>query len=156
MQLTESALVRSKIEDAYGQIRTGGRKDTKSFYNKGLKGLITGMSAMAAALVLSVTVCVSNPALAAKLPFIGNIFQTVNVDSSYPGVVWRGGGGGGGGGGGEILVKMQCSLLSQEKKRTIPMYRPTMGLPLPSQNVTMRAWQCIWQLASSQKLVLAI
>lgn len=85
MQLTESALVRSKIEDAYGQIRTGGRKDTKSFYNKGLKGLITGMSAVAAALVLSVTVCVSNPALAAKLPFIGNIFQTVSEDSSYPG-----------------------------------------------------------------------
>ena len=43
------------------------------------------MSAVAAALVLSVTVCVSNPALAAKLPFIGNIFQTVNEDSSYPG-----------------------------------------------------------------------
>ncbi len=85
MKLTESALVRRKIEDAYEQIRTGGRKDAKLCCSRGIKRLVTGMSAVAASLVLSVTVCVANPALAAKLPFIGNIFHTVEEDTGYHG-----------------------------------------------------------------------
>lgn len=44
-----------------------------------------GMSAAAAVLVLSITVCVANPALAAKIPFIGNIFDRVEGDISYRG-----------------------------------------------------------------------
>ena len=40
---------------------------------------------VAAALVLSMTVCVANPSLAAKLPFIGNIFETLGADSGYAG-----------------------------------------------------------------------
>ena len=44
-----------------------------------------GMSSVAAAMVLSVTVCVANPALAAKLPFIGNVFGTVGEDTGFQG-----------------------------------------------------------------------
>ena len=85
MELTESALIREKMQDAYQIIRTGSRKKKESGRKNHLRGLIMGMSAAAAALVLSVTVCVADPALAAKLPFIGNIFQTVGEDSGFAG-----------------------------------------------------------------------
>ena len=85
MELTESALVSKKIQDAYGMIRTDSRSKESMYRKKSLCCLIMGMSAVAAALVLSVTVCVANPALAAKLPFVGNIFGTLGEDSGYAG-----------------------------------------------------------------------
>ena len=85
MELTESALVSKKIQDAYGMIRTDSRSKESMYRKKSLRCLIMGMSAVAAALVLSVTVCVANPALAAKLPFVGNIFGTLGEDSGYAG-----------------------------------------------------------------------
>ena len=84
MRLTKSDVIEKKIQDAYHIIRTGGREGKVPRRN-GMWGIIMGMSAVAAALVLSMTVCVANPALAAKLPFIGNIFRTVGDDSGYAG-----------------------------------------------------------------------
>jgi len=85
MELTESALIEKKIQAAYQTLRTDGRKRKNVRRKKSLPGLITGMSAVAAALVLSVAVYVANPALAAKLPFIGNVFRTVGESSGYAG-----------------------------------------------------------------------
>lgn len=85
MDLTESALVRKKMQGAYKKIKMQERSERKVRQSKGLRRVITGMSAVAASLVLSVTVCVASPALAAKLPLIGNLFQTVGKDSGYAG-----------------------------------------------------------------------
>lgn len=81
--LTESDVINEKIEEAYGIIRN--RSKASARRKKGLKGLAIGMSGVAAAVVLSITVCVANPALAAKIPFIGNIFDTVEGDIGYKG-----------------------------------------------------------------------
>ncbi len=85
MDLTESALVRKKMQEAYRTIRKDSCPEKNMRREKSLRGLIMGMSAVAAALVLSMTVCVANPSLAAKLPFIGNIFETLGADSGYAG-----------------------------------------------------------------------
>lgn len=85
MELTESALIEKKMQAAYHMIRTDGRNRKNVRRRKSLRGLITGMSAAAAALALIVAVCAANPALAAKLPFIGNVFRTVGEDSGYAG-----------------------------------------------------------------------
>lgn len=81
--LTESDIINKKMEEAYEMVRNRTRASARR--KKALKGLAAGMSGMAAAVVLSVTVCVANPALAAKIPFIGNIFKTVEGDIGYKG-----------------------------------------------------------------------
>lgn len=83
--LHESAVIQQKIQEAYVQIQASGSESGRSHQKKGLKGLLMGMSSVAAAMVLSVTVCVANPALAAKLPFIGNVFGTVGEDTGFQG-----------------------------------------------------------------------
>lgn len=85
MDLTESAVIRKKMQGAYKKIRAQEKSGKNMRQGRGMRRLIAGMSAVAAALVLSVTVCVANPALAAKLPLIGNIFQTVGADSGFAG-----------------------------------------------------------------------
>lgn len=85
MDLTESAVIRKKMQGAYKKIRAQEKSGKNMRRGRGMRRLIAGMSAVAAALVLSVTVCVANPALAAKLPLIGNIFQTVGADSGFAG-----------------------------------------------------------------------
>ena len=85
MDLTESALIRKKMQSAYKKIQTQEKSGRNVRQGKSLRRLIAGTSAVAAALVLSVTVCVANPALAAKLPLIGNIFQTVGKNAGYAG-----------------------------------------------------------------------
>lgn len=85
MELTESALIQKKMEEAYQIIRTGNRSRKVMRRRSRLRGLLRGMSAVAAALVLSVTMAAVNPALAAKLPFIGNVFRTVGEDSGFAG-----------------------------------------------------------------------
>lgn len=86
MNLRESKVINQKMQEAYRQIQTSSKKRKSSpQMGKGLKRLILGMSTVAASLVLSITVCVANPALAAKLPFIGNIFHTVGEDTGYAG-----------------------------------------------------------------------
>jgi len=81
--LAESDVINEKMEEAYQIIRN--RTKASAHRKKGMKGFIMGMSGMAAAVVLSITVCVANPALAAKIPFIGNIFDTVEGDIGYKG-----------------------------------------------------------------------
>lgn len=81
--LTESDVINEKIEEAYEMIRN--RSKASARRKKGVRGFLMGMSGMAAAVALSITVCVANPALAAKLPFIGHIFDTVEGDIGYKG-----------------------------------------------------------------------
>lgn len=85
VELKKSAIIEEKVQEAYHIIRTDSKNRQKGCRRRGLQALVTGMSAVAAAMVLSVTVCVANPSLAAKLPFIGRIFQTVGEDSGYAG-----------------------------------------------------------------------
>ena len=83
--LEESGLIEEKIRGAYDIIRMQKRIKRGAGRRKGLKGLMMGMSAVAAAFVLSVTAFVANPALAAKFSFIGKIFGTVEKEVEYPG-----------------------------------------------------------------------
>lgn len=83
--LVESEVIDRKVEDAYEMIRNQANASAHRKRNGKLKGWIMGMSTVAAALVLSVTVCVANPALAAKLPFVGHIFETVGSEVGYKG-----------------------------------------------------------------------
>ena len=85
MELTEPEIVKERIQETYGMIRTDSRCKKSMCGKKRMHGLIRGMSAAAAALVLSVTVCAANPAMAAKLPFIGHVFRTVGADSGFAG-----------------------------------------------------------------------
>lgn len=81
--LAESDVINEKMQDAYEMIRNQAKVSVKR--KKGMKRFIMGMSTVAAALVLSITACVANPSLAAKLPFIGHIFDTVEDDIGYKG-----------------------------------------------------------------------
>lgn len=85
MDLAESPLIRKKMEEAYRSVKADSRSGNNMGKRKSLRGLIMGMSAAVAALVLSMSLAVANPALAAKLTFIGNIFQTVGEDSGFSG-----------------------------------------------------------------------
>lgn len=81
--LSDSDMIDEKMKEAYEIIRNRAKASARK--KKRLKGLIMGMSAVAAALVFSITVCVANPALAAKIPFIGHIFDTVEKEIGYKG-----------------------------------------------------------------------
>ncbi len=83
--LEESGQIEEKIKGAYAMIRMNQESRSAARRKKGVKGLIRGMSAVAAALILSVTAFVASPALAAKFSFIGNIFGSVEKDVSYQG-----------------------------------------------------------------------
>lgn len=81
--LAESDVINEKMQDAYEIIRNQAKVSVKR--KKGMKRFIIGMSTVAAALVLSITACVTNPAIAARLPFIGHIFDAVEGDIGYKG-----------------------------------------------------------------------
>lgn len=81
--IAASDIIDGKMQEAYEIIRN--RTKASGRKKKKIKGLIMGMSAVAAALVFSITVCVANPALAAKIPFIGHIFDTVEEEIGYKG-----------------------------------------------------------------------
>ncbi len=78
--LEESRIIDDKMEEAYARIRQmkgsrkkGGRKGK----TRTLKRVMTGISTVAAAVVVAFTFCAVNPALAEKIPFIGDLFTRV-------------------------------------------------------------------------------
>ncbi len=78
--LEESRMIDDKMEEAYAKIRQmkgsrkkGGRKGK----TRTLKRVMTGISTVAAAVVVAFTFCAVNPALAEKIPFIGDLFTRV-------------------------------------------------------------------------------
>lgn len=78
--LEESQIIDDKMKAAYDKIRQmkgTGKKSRK----KGRAGLIrritVGISTVAAAIVVAFTFCAVNPALAEKIPFIGDLFTRV-------------------------------------------------------------------------------
>lgn len=76
-----SSEVQDKIDNAYGQIRSGKIQINKK--KKRRKILYSG--AAAAIIILLGFLGFSNPALAGKIPFIGRIFRTVESNVGYSG-----------------------------------------------------------------------
>lgn len=52
---------------------------------KRLKNIVTGFGAAAAFLIFGIFICISNPALAAKIPVLGHIFERLQKDYGYSG-----------------------------------------------------------------------
>lgn len=78
-EMTVSDEVNERLEQVYGQIKSGKAKKRRRYtawYRAG---------GTAAAVVAAGIFCVSNPAIAAKLPFIGHIFEEIGEEASYPG-----------------------------------------------------------------------
>lgn len=75
--LKESRMVDDKMEEAYTKIR----QMTENHKKIGKKGVfrraMIGLSTVAAAIVVAFTCCAVNPALAEKLPLIGDLFTRV-------------------------------------------------------------------------------
>lgn len=78
--LEESRLIDDKMGEAYAKIREKkgdhektGRKGRSSL----LRRIMLGISTVAAAVAVAFTFCAVNPALAEKLPFIGDLFTRV-------------------------------------------------------------------------------
>lgn len=103
-RLPESDIINEKLEEAYREVRAmqeraGGReeelevKKKKRIKKKSRKGkesskisrTATKCGIAAAAVVLAMVFCVTNPALAAQLPLIGHIFEGLEGKVSYPG-----------------------------------------------------------------------
>ena len=78
--LEENRLIDEKMEAAYDKIRQM-EKSRKKTGKKGgmgfLRKTLIGVSTVAAAVVVAFTFCAVNPALAKKLPFIGDLFTRV-------------------------------------------------------------------------------
>lgn len=76
--LEESRVIDDKMEEAYAKIRQMEGTHKKE---KGKTGLLRrtmiGISTVAAAVVVAFTFCAVNPALAEKIPFIGDLFTRV-------------------------------------------------------------------------------
>lgn len=83
--LTEPEVISRKVEDAYEMIRNQAMVSSRREKSRRIKRWVMGISAAAAVLILSVTVCVENPTLAAKLSFVGHIFDTVGSEVGYKG-----------------------------------------------------------------------
>lgn len=83
--LEESQMIDDKMEAAYAKIREMKGKNKKTG-KKGQTGLLRrimlGISTVAAAVVVAFTFCAVNPALAEKIPFIGDLFT--RVQDAYP------------------------------------------------------------------------
>lgn len=84
-ELASSEVIDRKVEDAYDMIRNQAKASARRARKKNIRRWVMGLTAAAAALALSVTVCVEHPALAAKLPFVGHIFDTVGSEIGYKG-----------------------------------------------------------------------
>lgn len=77
--LEDSRIINDKMEEAYDKIRhmaenpkKSGKKATGAF-----RRIMIGFSTAAAAVVVALTFCAVNPALAEKIPFIGDLFTRV-------------------------------------------------------------------------------
>ncbi len=83
--LEESQIIDDKMEAAYAKIREMKGKNEKTG-KKGQIGLLRrimlGISTVAAAVVVAFTFCAVNPALAEKIPFIGDLFT--RVQDAFP------------------------------------------------------------------------
>lgn len=83
--LEESQMIDDKMEAAYAKIREMKGKKEKTG-KKGQTGLLRrimlGISTVAAAVVVAFTFCAVNPALAEKIPFIGDLFT--RVQDAFP------------------------------------------------------------------------
>lgn len=77
--LEVSEQVEQRLGDVYSQIRTGKVKRRRR-----RTGLYTAAGTAAAVFAAGVF-CVSNPAIAAKLPVIGHIFEDIGETAPYPG-----------------------------------------------------------------------
>lgn len=78
--LEESRVIDDKMEEAYAKIRQMKGTPEKAG-KKGVTGIlrraVIGISTVAAAVVVAFTFCAVNPALAEKIPFIGDLFTRV-------------------------------------------------------------------------------
>ncbi len=83
--VTESEIVSRKIKEAYGNVRESVDPDRRAAGKRNFKKLCIAASVAAAVFVGAVCFCAANPALAAKLPLIGNIFRQQEENVSYPG-----------------------------------------------------------------------
>lgn len=89
--IPESEILDKKMQDAYEQIRSRKaasneiRKERKKDIKKTKLPLAVKCSTAAAILLLAMGYCVKNPALAAQLPFIGDIFSQLEKQVPYPG-----------------------------------------------------------------------
>ena len=79
--IQESEVVNKKIEEAYQEVR-----EMQTQKRKWKKTKTAAFAACVAAIcVTAVTYCIKNPSLAAWIPFIGHIFESLEQDVSYPG-----------------------------------------------------------------------
>lgn len=78
-EMEVSEQVEQRLGDVYNQIRTGRVKRRRR-----RTGLYTAAGTAAAVFAAGVF-CVSNPAIAAKLPVIGHIFEDIGETAPYPG-----------------------------------------------------------------------
>lgn len=83
--LEESQIIDDKMEAAYAKIREMKGKNGKTG-KKGktalLRRIMLGISTVAAAVVVAFTFCAVNPALAEKIPFVGDLFT--RVQDAFP------------------------------------------------------------------------
>ena len=75
----ESELVSQKMQEAYDKIR----KMQKTRKRK--VSLVVRFGTVAAVLAVATIYCVKNPAIAAQIPFLGNIFRDLEGQVSFPG-----------------------------------------------------------------------
>ncbi|MDE6968788.1 MAG: DUF4179 domain-containing protein, partial [Eubacterium sp.] len=75
----ESELVSQKMQEAYDKIR----KMQKTRKRK--VSLAVRFGTVAAVLAVATIYCVKNPAIAAQIPFLGNIFRDLEGQVSFPG-----------------------------------------------------------------------
>ena len=80
-QVPEPELLDKKMKDAYQQIRN--MKTTKKLKKE--LPVTVKFSAAAAILAFAIVYCVKNPAIAAQVPLIGNIFRVLERQVHFPG-----------------------------------------------------------------------
>lgn len=80
----EPELVNKKMKEAYDSLRMPKPSHTPPSKKKKLPAAVK-FSTVAAVLALAMVYCIKNPAIAAQLPFIGNIFRDLEEQVSFPG-----------------------------------------------------------------------
>lgn len=84
--IPKSDMVDKKMEEAYQEVRNMQHQEKTSQKNKTKKSKTLAIAGCAAAVFLvAVTYCIKNPSLAAQLPFIGHIFESLEQNVSYRG-----------------------------------------------------------------------
>lgn len=79
-EMQPSGQVERRLEEVYAQVRSGQTAKKK----RSFRGVYRAAGAAAAVFAAGVF-CVSNPALAAKIPVIGHIFEQMGDQASFPG-----------------------------------------------------------------------